>query len=349
TFRQAFEAFFALKAQTLANPKHSAQWRATMETYVFPHIGSRAVSLIQPHEIIDILAPIWFDKRETAHRVLQRIEAVFKSAILRGAREQASPCIGVAQELGGRSRAVRHHRSLPYADVPAFVVRLRALPPTMARLALEWLILTASRSGETRGARWDEIDEKAALWAISAERMKAKRPHVVPLPTPCVDVLARVRVLGRKSDLVFPGTDDDVPLSDMTLTKALRDMDIADRATVHGFRSSFKMWAAEVAKVRDEVSEAALAHVIPDKVRAAYLRSDFLDERRRLMQQWVEHARGGEAVKGTVETVYGGYNEAAEIKSRKDASCSCLRDEGSNLARHPRLNISTDPYIIEIL
>jgi integrase len=288
TFRAAFQAYFETKRKSLANRKHVNQWRSTMETYVFPTLGQRPVGDIGADDVLAVLSPIWFEKPETAKRVLQRMEAVFKSAILRGHRERASPCVGVAQELGTRHRKPSNHRALPHTDAPAFVADLRTGKRSSARLALEWLILTATRSGETRLAAWDEIDEKGALWTIPASRMKARRAHVVPLSARCLAILREARELHPGATLVFPGRKPDAPLSDMTLTKILRDMGYADRATVHGFRSTFKVWCAEVAKVRDEVSEAALAHVIPEKVRAAYLRTDFLEERRGLMTAWAK-------------------------------------------------------------
>jgi integrase len=290
TFRQAFETFFGLKRKSLSNAKHLKQWPATMSAYVFPSIGDRPVAEVQTGEILDVLTPVWFEKPETGRRLLQRIEAVFKSAILRGHRERASPCIGVVQELGNRHRAVVNHRSLPYQEVPDFIAELRnskCLPAT--RLAFEWLILTATRSGETRLANWKEIDERSGLWTLSPERTKARRRHVVPLSPRCLEILSEARACYSESLLIFPGSKPGAPLSDMTLTKVLRDMGLAHRATPHGFRSSFKTWCAEVARVRDEVSEACLAHQIKDKVKAAYLRSDFLDERRPLMATWSMH------------------------------------------------------------
>jgi integrase len=291
SFRQAFEAFFENKRKSISNAKNVVQWQSTMEMYVFPFIGDRPVAEIQSDEVLKVFAPIWFDKPDTARRLLQRVEAVFKSAILRGHRERASPCIGVTQELGTRAHRPTNYRFLPYQEVPEFVTRLRASgsqPST--RLAFEWLILTAARSGEVRLAQWKEIDEQARLWTIPADRMKARRPHVVPLPSRCLGILHEIREVYPDSGLVFPGSRTGKPLSDMTLTKVLRDMGLAERATVHGFRSSFKVWCAEVAKVRDEVSEAALAHAIPEKVRADYLRTDFLEERRELMARWAGYA-----------------------------------------------------------
>ena len=290
TFRQAFELFFATKRKSLSNAKHSAQWQSTMETYVFPTIGNRAVAEVEAREILDLLTPIWFAKPETARRVLQRMEAVFKSAILRGHRQRVSPCVGVTQELGTRHQKVVNHRALDYRRLPAFIADLRVSSSQPAtRLAFEWLVLTATRSGETRLARWDEIDERARLWTIPAGRMKAKRVHVVPLCERCLEILKLSRALYPSSHLIFPGTKLGSALSNMTFTKVLRDMGYALEATPHGMRSAFKDWCAEVAKVRDEVSEAALAHTIPGKVRAAYLRTDFLEERKALMATWAKY------------------------------------------------------------
>lgn len=287
TFRRAFETYFATKRKSLSNAKHAAQWQSTMETYVFPSIGSRPVAEIEAREILDLLTPIWFAKAETARRVLQRMEAVFKSAILRGYRQRVSPCVGVKEELGTRHQKVINHRALHYRRIPAFLADLRTSNSQPAtRLAFEWLVLTATRSGETRLACRSEIDERARLWTIPAERMKAKRSHVVPLSRRCLEILKHARALYPSSNLIFPGTKVGSALSDMTFTKVLRDIGYAEEATPHGMRSAFKVWCAEVAQVRDEASEAALAHTIPQKVRAAYLGTDFLEERKALMATW---------------------------------------------------------------
>lgn len=287
TFRAAFDGYFEMKEQELSNNKHKAQWRSTMQAYVFPAIGKRPVGEITAAEVIDILKPIWNPKRETARRILQRMRAVFEAAIVRGERDKASPTIGIATVLGSRNRKIEHHPAMLYADVPAFVSHLRGLEGwTATRLAFEFLILTASRSGEVRLATWVEIDLDAALWTVPAERMKARVEHAVPLAPRAVAILREAHATYPESKFVFPGTKPGLPLSDMTLTKVLRDAGLNGKATAHGFRSSFKDWCAEVAKVPDEVSETALAHKIPDKVRAAYLRTRFLDDRRLLMQHW---------------------------------------------------------------
>jgi integrase len=290
TFAEAFDTFFAIREQQLSNGKHVRQWRNTMRDYVLPKIGRRPVADVTAAEVLDVLKPIWFSKPETARRVLQRLKAVFDSAILRGARERANPCIGVTGELGTGHRQVTHHSALPWREVPRFVRELRArtaMPAT--RLVFEFLILTATRSGEARGALWEEIDLDARLWVMPAfdpvtgRRMKSGEAHTVPLSDRAIEILQEAHRL-RQGPVVFPGARGQ-PLSDNTLSKLMRDGGIA--GTPHGFRSAFKDWCAETG-VRDEVSEAALAHADHNTVRAAYRRTRFLDERIGLMQRWAE-------------------------------------------------------------
>jgi integrase len=294
SFRQAFESTLAIRKKQLSNAKHLQQWTSTMATYVFPRIGDKPVSEVSQADVLGILEPIWFEKAETARRVLQRMDLVFESAIMHGWREKASPCVGIAAHLGVKNVSVEHHRALPYAEVADFIDGLRASPCEPAtKLAFEWLILTATRSGETRGGRWSEVDAKNKLWTIPKERMKGekvkRREHVVPLPKRCLEILKDARTLNPSSDLLFPGPRTGKELSDMALTKVLRDRGFADRATVHGFRSSFRDWATESAKVREVVAEAALAHSVKDKTEAAYRRAAYLDERRKLMQRWANY------------------------------------------------------------
>jgi len=288
TFEGCWRAFWQVKEPQLSNGKHRDQWVSTMSSYVLPHIGKRPIADVKPGEIITLLTPIWRTKEETARRVLQRIDAVFVSAITREIRERASPCTGVGRELGQRRLDQSHHAALPHANVASFIVRLRQRKgPLASRLAFEFLILTATRSGETRGALWSEINLANALWTIPADRMKARSEHVVPLSRQAIAVLEAVRVADPTGSLCFPSLKGK-PYSDMAFTKALRDMGLADRATAHGFRTSFKTWAAETG-VRDEVSEAALAHSDQNRVRAAYRRTTYLDERRDVMQSWADY------------------------------------------------------------
>lgn len=294
TFRRAFEDFFAIRRRQLSNGKHIAQWTSTMERYVFPSIGQRPVAEITAAEVMKILEPIWFSKPETARRVLQRLQAVFDSAVLRGTREKANPCIGVTRELGTEHRKVKHHAALPYRDIPAFVLALRAHGARPAtRLLFEFLILTAARSGEARGALWSEFDLEEQLWTIpgrdeaTGRRMKAGQPHVVPLSERAMEILGEARDL-HPGDVVFPGLKGQ-PISDNTLSKLMRDSKF--KGTPHGFRSAFKDWCAE-SGVRDEVSEAALAHTDTNRVRAAYRRTRFLKERNKLMIEWSDYVCG---------------------------------------------------------
>jgi len=260
-----------------------------MEAYVFPFIGDIPVSEVTAAQVIEVLKPIWFSKPETARRVLQRIEAVFKWAILCGFREKASPCVGIADNLGTRHREQQHYAAMPWKEVPEFVSMLQQTSRNgwpITRLAFEFLILTVSRSSEVRNAVWVEFDLENSIWTIPKERMKSRKAHRVPLSRRCLQILQEARVLNPDSQLVFEGTKRGRPLSDMTLTKLLRDAGLGKKATAHGFRSAFKNWCAENAKASDEVSEAVLAHTINNRVKAAYLRTDFFDERKSLMEFW---------------------------------------------------------------
>ena len=274
TFRDMFKITLAQREKQLSNAKHLKQWSSTMEAYVFPKIGDLPIADVTTGNVLEVLTPIWFDKPETAKRVLQRMELVFKSAIVRGIRITASPCTGVSDELGTKHRAPKHHASMPWLDVPDFIAWLHQRSPSgepwTTSLALEFLILTATRSGETRGAVWTEFDLNGATWTIPAERMKARDAHRVPLSKRCLQILETATSLNQVGDLVFPSMKS-TALSDMTFTKLLRDEKLD--ATAHGFRSSFKVWASECAKVPNEVSEAALAHSVGSKVVAAYPRA----------------------------------------------------------------------------
>jgi integrase len=272
------------------NGKHQAQWLSTLETYAFPKLGDRMVSDIGAPEIRDVLAPIWLSKPETARRVRQRIATVLDWACVKGFRANEAPLRSLSKGLPRQPRKDRHFAAMNYADVPKFMQRLKERE-SIGRLALEALILTAARSGEIRFGCWSEVDFEEGLWSIPADRMKMKRPHVVPLSPAAIEVLKRAENFrASSSDLIFPGQKLKKPMSDMTLLKILRDMDAG--VTVHGFRSAFRDWVADQTNYPGDVAEAALAHTVSNKVEAAYRRTDFLAKRRELMRDWGQYCLG---------------------------------------------------------
>jgi integrase len=291
SFREAALAVHAEHKPSWKNSKHGAQWLATLESYAFPHFGDLAIDQVDSSHVRDALAAIWLTKPETARRVRQRVATVLDYAHGKRWREHPLAMGPVNKALPRQPRKSGHFEAMPYGRVPDLMGTLRERV-SMGRLALEAAILTAARSGEVRGARWSEIDLEAGTWTVPAERMKAGKAHVVPLSPAAVDVFRRageLRVAG--TDLIFHGAKRDKPLSDMTLLKVLRDM--KEPFTVHGFRSAFRDWVAEETNVAGEVAEAALAHAIPNRVEAAYRRTDFLDKRRKLMDAWGTYCTGG--------------------------------------------------------
>lgn len=286
TFEECAKTVHAANLKSWRNGKHTDQWINTLEAYVYPTIGKRQVNKIETGDILKVLMPIWTDKPETARRALQRVRTVLDHATAAGHRSGENPCriavIGLPKQLGN----VKHFAALPYADVPAFIKTLRnADCDSMIRLALEFLILTAARSGEVRGAPPEECDLKSKLWTIPAERMKAEREHVVPLTSRAIEIVTEARRLAPNSNLIFPSRRTrGKPLSDMALTMILRRLKID--ATAHGFRSTFRDWASEETNFPSEVAEMALAHAIDNKVEAAYRRGKLLEKRRLLMDAW---------------------------------------------------------------
>ncbi|HZF43642.1 MAG TPA: integrase arm-type DNA-binding domain-containing protein [Sphingomonadaceae bacterium] len=284
TFRDAALAVHQEHQEGWKNGKHQKQWLATLETYAFPSLGNLMVDKIEGPAIRDVLAPIWLSKPETARRLRQRIGTVLDWACAKGFRATEAPMRSLSKGLPRQPRKDGHFAALPYSEAPAFIARLKERH-SAGRLALEALILTAARSGEIRGATWSELDLEAGVWTVPAVRMKMGRVHSVPLSPGAVDVFKRAQALRvPASDLVFPGQNLKKPLSDMTLLKILRDMDLG--VTVHGFRSAFRDWVAEQTDYPGEVAEAALAHTVGNKVEAAYRRTDFMDKRRSLMRAW---------------------------------------------------------------
>ncbi len=286
TFENAAHKVFEIHRPNWKNKKHAQQWISSLEKFAFPHIGRKKIDQVTSNDILHILSPIWLEKHETASRIRQRIGAVMKWAVAKGWRLD-NPCDSITQALPKKDKnTVNHQKSLPYWHVSKAIVTIRNSKAELSTiLALEFLILTATRSGEVRGGHWDEIDEKAKTWTIPANRMKAKKPHVVPLSNTAMEVIEQAKKLpGNDSNLIFPGTGKGKALSDATLSKLLRELNI--ESVPHGFRSSFRVWAAEKTNIPREVCEFALAHVQKDKVEAAYMRSDLFEKRRLLMDQW---------------------------------------------------------------
>lgn len=284
TFREAAKTVHREHKASWKNGKHQNQWLSTLENYAFPKLGNRLVSDIGAPEIRDVLAPIWLSKPETARRVRQRIGTVLDWACVKGFRTSEAPLRSLSKGLPRQPKRDRHFAAMSHAEVPKFLARLRERE-SIGRLALEAVILTAARSGEIRFARWPEVDLEAALWSIPAERMKMRRPHVVPLSPEAIQVFKRAaKFRAPATDLIFPGQKLKKPMSDMTLLKILRDMNAG--VTVHGFRSAFRDWVADQTSYPGEIAEAALAHAVPNKVEAAYRRTDFLAKRRELMREW---------------------------------------------------------------
>lgn len=307
TFREAASTFVEAKQAEWRNAKHRQQWRNTLETCAFPHIGDVPVAAVTVDHVLKVLKPIWETKPETASRLRGRIERILAFAQARGWRHGDNPARwrGHLDQLLARPsklRRDRHHPSLPWRDAPDFLAELRRMRGLAAR-ALELLVLTAVRSGEVRGARWQEFDLEEGTWTIPADRTKSGREHRVPLGP---RALALVRALPRLegTDLVFPGKNGE--MSDNTLLAVVERMNERRRrkglapwtdreghpVTVHGFRSTFRTWAQERTRVPREIAEAALTHVVGDRSERAYCHGDALERRRELMVAWECHLDG---------------------------------------------------------
>ena len=286
TFRAAAQSYLASRESTWRNAKHRQQWHNTLNTYAFPALGELPVEEIGTGEVLAVLEPIWQSKAETASRVRGRIEAIIDAAKVRGHFSGENPARWrghLDKILPARQRLSRgHHAAMAYDEVPAFLEQLRARE-AVAALALEFTILTAVRTGEVLGATWAEIDFEKRTWTVPALRMKAGREHRVPLSSRAVEVLNETKKLG--SDYLFPGQRGG-KLSGMAMAMLLRRM--GHVVTVHGFRSSFRDWAAEMTAFPHEVCEMALAHTIANKAEAAYRRGDIFEKRRLLMDGWEE-------------------------------------------------------------
>lgn len=295
TFRTCAEKFISTNRVAWKNEKHTWQWTRTLELYAYPTMGDLPVGEIDTALVLKALQPIWDTATVTATRVRGRIERIVQYAITAGFRQGDNPARwkGHLENLlpkPSRVAKVRNQPALPWADIPAFMARLRAVDSIPAR-ALEFTILSAARSGETLGARWSEIDMDARLWTVPPERIKSKREHRVPLSERAIAILEMMLPWRKTADnFVFPGARPSQPLSNMSMLMLLRRMGRSD-ITAHGFRSTFRDWAAETTNTTREVAEMALAHVIPSKVEAAYRRGDLLEKRRALMDAWAVYSQ----------------------------------------------------------
>ena len=295
TFAEAARQLHELNCGRWKNGKHTKQWIATLEKHAFPAIGALSLDQIERRDVLAILLPIWTATPETARRVRQRIRSVLKFGMAHGWIKTNAAGEAIDGALPAMPRIVQGHlRSLPHSEVGDALAGLAGFSP--ARLCLRFVILTACRSGEARGALWDEI--QGDTWTIPASRMKAGKEHRVPLSGAAMAVLEEASPFRRGNGLVFPSPMKAGPLSDMALTVLLRKAQLADRATVHGFRSSFRDWCAESGVAR-ELAEAALAHTVGG-VEGAYFRSDLFDQRRKVMAAWAAYVTEAETADSNV-------------------------------------------------
>jgi integrase len=309
TFGQCAEAFIAGMESGWRNAKHRDQWRNTLRQYA-ASLSQKPVDTITTADVLTVLKPIWQTKPETASRVRGRIESVLDAARANGhiSESTANPArwrshLATLLPSKNKLRAVRHHAAMPFDEVPAFVKQLRARK-AVAALALEFIILTAARSGEVFGALWPEINIEAKVWTVPSSRMKARRGHRVPLSPRAIEILGEMGK-ARQSDFVFPGTRPKRPLSNMATEMLLRRMKAGD-ITTHGFRSSFRDWAGELTSFPREVAEAALAHSVGDNTERAYRRGDALAKRRALMEAWAAYLEKAPPGANVIKPAFGG-------------------------------------------
>ena len=287
TLEEAADAVIAIHAATWKDGgKTEKRWRAILATYAFPRFGRKSVAAVTTADVLAMLVPHWATKRETMRKLRHEIGAIMRWAVAQGFREDNPAGESLGAALPKASQRRQHQRALPYAEVAGAIATVQGSEAWSAtKLAFEFLTLTATRSGEVRGARWSEIDFAARTWVVSADRMKSGREHRVPLSGRAMAILEAAKALsdGAPDSLIFPSVTGRM-LSDSTLSKLVRELGIG--CVPHGMRSSFREWAAERTNVPREVAEEALAHVNPNKVESAYQRSDLFDRRRELMNSW---------------------------------------------------------------
>lgn len=287
TFEEAAREVHQDHAPAWKNAKHGQQWINTLRDYAFPIIGNRRVDQIDSADILKVLSPIWLAKPETARRVRQRVKTVLDWCRANHFRSGENPIEGIAKALPKQPKKDSHHAALPYTEVADFIRQLRdGNAGEIVKLAFEFTILTAARTGEVLGARWDEVENN--VWKVPAGRMKTGREHRVPLSPRCVEIVERAKAFSDDSGYIFPGQSRGKPLSNMSFLMTLRRMDL--KITGHGFRSAFRDWTAERTSFPRDVCEMALAHTIRDKTEAAYRRGDLFDKRRQLMDAWANYA-----------------------------------------------------------
>jgi integrase len=291
TFKVCAETYIDAHRAGWRNAKHGAQWQSTLETYAYPILGKLPIQAIDTALVMRVLEPIWQTKTETASRVRGRIEAILDWATVRGYRQGENPArwrghLDHLLPARARVQQVVHHPALPYVQIRDFMSALSAQLGAAAK-ALAFQVLTASRTGEVIGAQWQEFDAEQGVWTVPAARMKTKRDHRVPLSYAARDILEEMKAQ-QQSDYVFPGLRSHRPLSNMALLQVLKRMK-RDDITAHGFRSTFRDWAAEATNHSREVAEMALAHTLENKVEAAYRRGDLFEKRRCLMEDWASY------------------------------------------------------------
>ena len=298
SFEECALAYIETKQEEWKNIKHRNQWVNTLTSYAFPVIGQMNVAHIELPEILTILEPIWKEKTETASRLRGRIEAVLDWATVRGYRAGLNPArwkghLDTVLQAPSKITKVVNHRAMPIEQISAFMKRLKTRQDTITAQALAFLILTAARSGEVRGAQWSEVDFKNAVWIIPAHRMKAGNEHRVPLCKQAFHLLQELPHF-TGNDLIFPAPRGGM-LSDMALTALMRRMQA--NAVPHGFRSTFRDWVAEKTNYPRDMAEFALAHTLDNKTEAAYLRTDMLEKRRGMMQDWADFMASNEVIR----------------------------------------------------
>ena len=293
TFEEFSRQVHVDRLPTWKNPKHAQQWINTLAEYAFPKIGRLPIDSIGQPEVLSVLSPIWTEKHETARRVAQRIKTVLDVARSSGFRSDENPVTAIREGrvLPTVKAKAKHHKAMDWCELPAFYASL-AERSAMAAKALAFTMLTASRTSEVLGMRWEELDFEARIWTCPAERMKTGEAHRVPLTDEMISILEPLKAM--KSEFVFEGQKRHRPLSNMSMLMLLRRMSRND-ATVHGLRSAFRDWASDAAKAQREIAEACLSHRIGSEVERAYARSDLLDQRRSLMEKWSEYLSGSSA------------------------------------------------------